>query len=179
MKLDYMVCADLFMTPTAELADIVLPAASWPELNQIAALPTIAGNVVMGQQQCVRIGECKSDEEIFVELARKMNLPVCQESVEEVLDDMLKNGGQKEDFRGLTERGWIHVPQKYRKYETDGFRTPTGKLELYSTRLEAMGYAPLPYYEEPPESPVSTPEVAKYFPYVRTTGGRISVFFNS
>jgi thiosulfate reductase/polysulfide reductase chain A len=179
MKLDYMVCADLFMTPTAELADIVLPAASWPELNQIAALPTIAGNVVMGQQQCVRIGECKSDEEIFVELARRMNLPVCQESVEDVLDEMLKNGGQPVDFRGLTERGWIHVPQKYRKYETDGFKTPTGKLELYSTRLEAMGYAPLPYYEEPPESPVSTPDVAEDYPLVLTTGGRISVFFNS
>jgi len=179
MKLDYMVCADLFMTPTAELADIVLPAASWPELNQIAALPTIAGNVVMGQQQVVRIGECKSDEEIFVELARRMNLPVCQESVEEVLDEMLKSGGQSVDFRGLTERGWIHVPQKYRKYETSGFKTPTGKLELYSTRLEAMGYEPLPYYEEPPESPVSTPEVAADFPLVLTTGGRIPVFFNS
>lgn len=179
MKLDYMVCADLFMTPTAQLADIVLPAASWPELNQICALPTIAGNVVMSNQQVVRIGECKSDEEIFVELARRMNLPVCQESVEEVLDQMLKNGGQKEDFRALTERGWIHMEQKYRKYETQGFKTPTGKLELYSTRLEAMGYAPLPYYEEPPESPVSTPEVAKKYPYVLTTGGRISVFFNS
>jgi anaerobic selenocysteine-containing dehydrogenase len=179
MKLDYMVCADLFMTPTAELADIVLPAASWPELNQIAALPTIAGNVVMGQQQVVRIGECKSDEEIFVELARRMDLPVCQESVEDVLDEMLKNGGQKMDFRGLTEQGWIHVPQKYRKYETDGFKTPTGKLELYSTRLEAMGYEPLPYYEEPPESPVSTPDVAEDFPLVLTTGGRIPVFFNS
>jgi thiosulfate reductase/polysulfide reductase chain A len=179
MKLDYIVCADLFMTPTAQLADIVLPAASWPELNQIAALPTIAGNVVMGQQECVRIGECKSDEEIFVELARRMKLPVCQESVEEVLDEMLKNGKQAVNFRGLTQQGWIHVPQKYRKYEKDGFRTPTGKLELYSTRLEAMGYAPLPYYEEPPESPVSTPEVAKDFPLVLTTGGRISVFFNS
>ena len=95
MKLDFMVCADLFMTPTAELADIVLPAASWPELNQICALPTIAGNVVMSNQQAVRIGECKSDEEIFVELARRMKLPVCTEPVEEVLDKMLKNGGQK------------------------------------------------------------------------------------
>jgi thiosulfate reductase/polysulfide reductase chain A len=179
MKLDYMVCADLFMTPTAELADIVLPAASWPELNEIAALPTIAGNVVMGQQKVVQIGECKSDEEIFVALARRMKLPVCTESVEEVLDKMLKNGGQPVDFRGLTERGWIHMPQKYRKYETQGFKTPTGKLELYSTRLEKMGYAPLPYYEEPPESPVSTPDVAKDYPLVLTTGGRISVFFNS
>jgi anaerobic selenocysteine-containing dehydrogenase len=179
MKLDYMVCADLFMTPTAQLADIVLPAASWPELNQIAALPTIAGNVVMGQQKVVQIGECKSDEEMFVELARRMKLPVCTESVEEVLDKMLKDGGQAVDFRGLTEQGWIHVPQKYRKYEQNGFKTPTGKLELYSTRLEAMGYEPLPYYEEPPESPVSTPEVAKEYPLVLTTGGRIPVFFNS
>ena len=179
MKLDFMVCADLFMTPTAELADIVLPAASWPELNQICALPTIAGNVVMSNQEVVRTNECKSDEEIFVELARRMDLPVCQESVEEVLDEMLKSGGQKEDFRGLTEKGWIQCEQKFRKYEQDGFRTPTGKLELYSTRLEAMGYEPLPYYEEPPESPVSTPDVAKRFPYVLTTGGRISVFFNS
>ncbi len=179
LKLYYMVCADLFMTPTAELADIVLPAASWPELNQIAALPTIAGNVVMGQQKVVQIGECKSDEEIFVELARRMKLPVCTESVEDVLDQMLENGGQSVNFRGLAEQGWIHMPQKYRKYETEGFKTPTGKLELYSTRFEAMGYEPLPYYEEPPESPLSTPEVAEDYPYVLTTGGRISVYFNS
>ena len=157
----------------------MLPAASWPELNQIAALPTIAGNVVMGQQEVVRIGECKSDEEIFVELARRMKLDCCTESVEEVLDQMLENGGQSVDFRGLTKQGWIHVPQKYRKYETEGFKTPTGKLELYSTRLEAMGYEPLPYYEEPPESPVSTPDVAEKYPFVLTTGGRIPVFFNS
>jgi anaerobic selenocysteine-containing dehydrogenase len=127
----------------------------------------------------VRIGECKSDEEIFVELARRMKLPVCTDSVEDVLDQMLKNGKQAVNFRGLTEQGWIHVPQKYRKYETQGFKTPTGKLELYSTRLEAMGYAPLPYYEEPPESPLSSPEVAEDYPFVLTTGGRIPVFFNS
>ena len=76
MKLDFMVCADLFMTPTAELADIVLPAASWPEINQLAGLPTVAANVVLANQKAVRIGECKSDEEIFVELARRMKLPV-------------------------------------------------------------------------------------------------------
>jgi len=179
MKLDFMVCADLFMTPTAELADIVLPAASWPELNQIAALPTIAGNIVLGQQKVVQIGECKPDEEIFVELARRMKLDVCTESVEDVLDGMLAAGGQEVDFKGLTERGFIHVPQKYRKYEDGGFKTPTGKIELYSTRFEAMGYEPLPYYEEPPESPVSAPEVAEEFPLVLITGARNPVYFNS
>ena len=54
------------MTPTAELADIVLPAAFWPEINEVAGLPTIAGNVVVSNQQAVRTYECKSDEEIFL-----------------------------------------------------------------------------------------------------------------
>ena len=63
--------------------------------------------------------------------------------------------------------------------ENGGFRTPTGKIELYSTRFEQMGYAPLPSYEEPPESPISTPKIAAHYPLVLTTGGRISFFFNS
>jgi anaerobic selenocysteine-containing dehydrogenase len=177
MKLDFMVNADLFMTPTAELADIVLPAASWPELDQIVGLPTMAANVVLGQQRSVRIGECKADEEIFVELARRMNLPGCTEPVRDVLDAQLKGLGVT--FEELTRRGFIKPEFKYRKHEERGFKTPTGKIELYSIRLEQMGYAPLPYYEEPPESPVSTPEVAEDYPLVLTTGGRIPHFFNS
>jgi anaerobic selenocysteine-containing dehydrogenase len=179
MKLDFMVCADLFMTPTAELADIVLPAASWPELNQLAGLPTIAANVVLAQQKAVRIGECKSDEEIFVELARRMKLPVGTETVEDVLDAQLAAGKVGMTFDQLKQRGFFQVPFKYRKFEDGGFKTPTGKIELYSTRLEALGYPPLPYYEEPPESPISSPEVARNYPLVLTTGGRISFFFNS
>jgi anaerobic selenocysteine-containing dehydrogenase len=179
MKLDFMVCADLFMTPTAELADIVLPAASWPELNQLAGLPTVAANVVLAQQQAVRIGECKSDEEMFVELARRMKLPVGTEAVEDVLDAQLASGSVGLTFDEIKQRGFVKMPFRYRKFEDGGFKTPTGKIELYSTRLEAMGYAPLPYYEEPPESPVSAPEVARDYPFVLTSGGRIPFYFNS
>jgi anaerobic selenocysteine-containing dehydrogenase len=179
MKLDFMVCADLFMTPTAELADIVLPAALWPELDQVAGLPTVAANVVLANQRAVRTFECKSDEEIFVELARRLKLPCGTEPVEAVLDAQLKAGGLDMTFAELKQRGSVVVPFKYRKYEDSGFKTPTGKLELYSTRLEDMGYAPLPTYEEPPESPVSRPDVAADFPLVLTTGARISYFFNS
>ena len=179
MKLDFMVCADLFMTPTAELADIVLPAAAWPELDQIAGLPTVAANVVLAQQKVVQIGECKPDEEIFVELARRMKLPVGTEPVKQVLDAQLAAGGIDMTFDDLKQQGFIKVPFKYRKYENGGFRTPTGKIELYSTRFEQMGYAPLPYYEEAPESPLATPDVAKNYPLVLTSGGRIPFFFNS
>ena len=179
MKLDFMVCADLFMTPTAELADIVLPAASWPEIDQVAGLPTVAANVVLANQRAVRIGECMSDEEIFVELARRMELPVGTEFVEEVLNSQLARGGLDITFAQLKEKGSVTVPFKYRKYEDGGFKTPTGRIELYSTRFEEMGYAPLPFYEEPPESPISRPEVAEDYPLVLTTGARIPYFFNS
>jgi len=68
---------------------------------------------------------------------------------------------------------------RYRKYEEKGFATPTGKIELYSTRLEELGYDPLPYYEEPPETPMSAPGLAEQFPYVLTTGARSPVFYHS
>jgi len=179
MKLDFMLCADLFMTPTAELADIVLPAALWTEIDQLAGLPTVAANVVLANQKAVQVGECKSDEEIFVELARRMKLPVGTEPVEAVLNGQLKAGGIDLTFAELKQRGFVKVPFKYRKYETQGFKTPTGRIELYSTQFERMGYAPLPFYEEPPESPISRPDVAKEYPLVLTTGARISYFFNS
>jgi anaerobic selenocysteine-containing dehydrogenase len=179
MALDFMVCADLFMTPTAELADIVLPAAAWPELNQLAGLPTIAANVVLAQQKAVQIGECMADEEIFIALARRMKLDACTEPVETVLDGQLAGGGLGVTFDEIKECGFIKVPFRYRKYEQDGFRTPTGKIELYATRFEALGYPPLPGYEEPPESPVSAPDIAKDYPLVLTTGGRIPHYFNS
>ena len=54
-----------------------------------------------------------------------------------------------------------------------GFATPSGKAELYSNVLEELGYDPLPFYEEPPESPIRTPEVAKDYPLILTTGGKI------
>ncbi len=179
LKLDLLVVADLFMTPTAELADIVLPAASWPELTTLAGLPTVAANVIFAQQKAVQIGECKADEQIFIELARKMNLPVGIESLEEVLDAQLASGGSGKTFADLAETGFFKMPFRYGKYKEGGFKTPSGKIELYATRLAAMGYDPLPYYEEPPESPISTPEVAKDFPLVLTTGARIPFFFNS
>jgi anaerobic selenocysteine-containing dehydrogenase len=160
MQLDFMVCADLFMTPTAELADIVLPAAAWPELDQLAGFPTVAANVVVAQQKVVQVGECKPDEEIFVELARRMKLGVCEEPVRDVLNRQLEAGGVGMTFEELVKHGFYVMPMKYRKYEERGF-------------------APLPSYVEPPESPLATPEIAKEFPLVLTTGARIPFFFNS
>jgi anaerobic selenocysteine-containing dehydrogenase len=99
--------------------------------------------------------------------------------VPDVLNAQLAAGGLNITFDELKARGFIKVPFRYRKFEDAGFRTPTGKIELYSTRLEQLGYSPLPYYKEPPESPISSPAVAAKYPLVLTTGARIPRFFNS
>ena len=176
-KLDFLMIADLFMTPSCELADVVLPVAAWPELEQVVGAPYFADDVISVQQKGEQVGECKQDEIIMLELARRLGLPHCDDELHDVLDHMVKPLGMT--FDELAAHGPVHVPMKYRKFEEKGFATPTGKIELYSTALEKFGYDPLPYYEEPPESPLSTPQLAKEFPYVLTTGARIPVFYHS
>jgi anaerobic selenocysteine-containing dehydrogenase len=177
MKLDLLMVADLFMTPTCELADVVLPVAAWPELDQVVAMPYHGEDVISVQQQAEQVGECKQDEIIMTELARRLGLPHCDDDPYAIFDRLVAPTGMT--FKELAARGPLKLPMKYRKYERTGFATPTGKIELYSTALEKLGYDPLPYYEEPPESPLRTPQLAREFPYVLTTGARIPVFYHS
>ena len=115
---------------------------------------------------------------MFAEIARRMNLKVGTEEPTDVYTQQLA-AHVGITFDELRARGFAWQPISYRKYEKDGFKTETGKIELYSLALEKLGYAPLPYYAEPPESPVSTPDVAEAFPYVLTTGARLLSFFTS
>jgi len=178
MKLDFLAVMDIYMTPTAELADIVLPAATWLEVDEIVGLPYVAENIVLAQQKIVSVEEARQDEEIFVELARKMNLPVGTEPAEEIYDEQLGTV-LGTTFEELKRKGFASIPQRYHKYKDFGFFTPSQKIELYSSTMERLGYDPLPYYEEPPESPVSTPEIANEYPLILITGARVGSYFNS
>jgi len=82
-------------------------------------------------------------------------------------------------FEDLLKRGYIVEPMKYKKYEKKGFNTPSGRVELYSTIFKKHGYDPLPTFQEPPESPVSTPELAKEYPLILITGGRNIAYFDT
>lgn len=177
MNLEFFVVTDIYMTPTAELADIVLPAATWPEVDQIVGLPYAAENVVLVQQKVVEIGECKQDEWILTELARRLKLSSGTEPIEDTYNYQLEPLGIT--FRELKDRGYVSLPIRYSKYEESGFNTPSGKIEIYSSILEKLGYDPLPHYVEPPESPISTPELAKEYPLILTTGGRVPGYFHS
>jgi anaerobic selenocysteine-containing dehydrogenase len=183
MANDFICCMDLFMTPTAEISDLVLPAASWLELNEIIAYPAYSANTVLVQKQIVRTHECKSDEEVFCELSKRLGLDWGADKPEDIYNQQLKATGERYpeykdiNFERMKELNYISVPIEYRKYEKSGFKTRTGKAELYCTQLEAWGYDPLPYYVEPPETVFSQPELAKEYPLTLTTGGRSIYFF--
>lgn len=177
MKLDFFSVMDIYMTPTAELADIILPAATWLEVDQLVGLPFVANNVAQVQQKVVEMWECRQDEEVFIELARRLNLESGTEPLEKIFNNQLRPLGTR--FDELKTKGYISAQMEYRKFEKRKFATLSGKVELYSTYLERHGYDPLPSYQEPPESPISTPKIAKKYPLILTTGGRIQHFFCS
>jgi len=184
-ELEFFVYMDFFRNPTAEFADILLPAALWPEIDEVYCMPEFGEQALLRMRQVVRVGECKSDEEFFLELSRRMGLDYGADSLESIyqeqLDEMIRRRPQYQGltFEKLNELGWVEPERTYRNYEKSGFRTPSGKFEFRSTALEQSGGDPLPFWVEPPETPVSDPETARDFPLILTTGGRVQQYFIS
>jgi len=176
-KLEFTVALDLFMTPTTQLADIVLPAATWLEQDDIADLHFIW--CVAARQKVVEIEECWDDKKIFIELAKRIGLKDCfpWNDVREYCDFVLKDTGL--DFEKFTKLGILKGEMQYRKYEANGFPTPSGKFEIASSILDSFGYDALPDYVEPPESPYSAPELAKEYPLIAITGCKVEPFFHT
>jgi len=176
-QVEFMVVADFFLTPTAELADIVLPAATWLEFDDIGDYLFRHGYAFV-RKGIVQVGECWSDHKIFSELGKKLGQEQhWQDDVEGDLDYILEPSGLT--WKQFKEVGYLKGKMKYLKHEKGGFYTPTSKVELYSTIMEKWGYDPLPRYREIPESPVSKPETVKEYPYILTAGARSPVFFHS
>ena len=184
-NLDFFVYMDFFMTPTAELADIVLPAALWPEVDSIFCMPEFGDVAALCMQKTVQVGECKSDEEVFMEISRRMGLDYGADSQEEILNDILKELGNRRpeyagiDFEQFRKLGWIAPKREYYGYKKRGFATETGKFELFSPRLLRAGADPLPDWREVPESPVSRPDLLPDYPLILTTGSRTMPYFIS
>jgi len=178
-KLDFLVVEELFMTPTAELANIVLPSATWLEMDEIVDRSL---NVLSTRRKAIEpVGECWDELKITYEIVNRMGLKFSiwpeLKSYEEYEDFRLTGAGIT--FADLKKKGYVSTPMEYRKYERDGFKTPSGKVELYSSVFKEFGYDPLPNYVEPMESPISTPELAREYPFILITGGRDIVYRHS
>ncbi len=174
-KLDFLAVSDFFLTPTAELADIFLPAGTWLEQDHVADNWKFHG-YVLARKKVVEIGECRQDHWIFMELGKRLGQQ-WWDTIEDSLDWLLEPTGLSwEEFK---EKGYLKGEMKYYKYKEKGFSTPTRKVELWSTVIEKWGADPLPKYTEIPESPFSRPDLAGEYPYILNSGLRTPTFFHT
>jgi len=185
-KLDFVVAVDLFMTPTAQLADVVLPSATFLEKDGLRSwwVPLQSINKAM------TVAECKPDVEINFELARRFDPDFRWQSIHELYDEIIKPAGMT--YKELQAKGWAFPPEghpstPYHRFEKGllrpdrkpGFQTPSGRIELYSSIREEWGLEPMAHYEEPPFTPVSQPELYKKYPLILSTGRRSPVYFHA
>jgi anaerobic selenocysteine-containing dehydrogenase len=178
-KADLVVVNDYYMTPTAALADFVLPAAGTLERSDIGDHYGFESWAIACPKALEPLHERKDDyylwKELGIRLGQKEYWP--WQTMEEALNYRAEPLGIS--FEELSDRYWVNAKRKYEKYEKYGFATPTGKVELYSTIFEKLGLDPLPVYKEGPETPLSNPEMAKKYPFILITGTRFMPMYHS
>ena len=186
LNLEFISVVDLFMSAMAEIADVVLPVAHWLEEDDI--WDEHAGFFIGAVNQVIEPpGEAWSNAKIYLEIGKKVAPQLWPwETPEEMLDYQLRKANMTwKEFSKLGHLATTGKDQRYYKYKTDywvkggGFPTPTGKVELHATVLEKLGYDPLPAHIEPSESYYSKPEIAKEYPLILSTGGRIPFYFHT
>jgi anaerobic selenocysteine-containing dehydrogenase len=190
--LEFSVTAELFMTPTAELCDYVLPATSFLEMSNLATAfeHRPAGKTHLQYRPMVvePLGERRSDTWMIFKLAQRMGFG------KEFWDGDIEAGYAYElEPTGITleqlknSAGGVSQPsppvyEKYAKPNAQGvvrgFATPSKKVELYCHVFAAHELPPLPEYDEPALGPVSRPDVAADYPLL-LTNAKFTTFIHS
>jgi anaerobic selenocysteine-containing dehydrogenase len=180
--LELGVCVDLFMTPTAELCDYVLPATSFLEMSALTTAfehrPDGKTHLQYRPAVVDPLFERRSDTWIIFELAKRMGFTeqFFNGDVETgYAYELQPSGVSLEQLKNAD--GGISLPAKptYEKHakmnkegKPRGFATPSKKVELYCHPFAANGVAPMPEYVEPAVSPISRPDIAADFPLILT-----------
>jgi anaerobic selenocysteine-containing dehydrogenase len=148
----FTVVHDLFLTDTAERADLVLPATSQLEQTDLhKAYGTT--HLTYNAQAIPPLGECKSNWEVMGLLARAMGFaePWLHQTPDEVIEEVLAaTGANDPHFAGITlarlkAKASVPLELSSRTPFADGvFPTPSGKVELFCEVLAQLGHDPVP-----------------------------------
>jgi anaerobic selenocysteine-containing dehydrogenase len=148
----FTVVVEQQLTDTARHADYVFPATT--ELEHLDLFTSWGQEYVsLNLPALPPRGEARTNTEFFRALARRMGYtePWLHESDEEMVKGLLDSrhpylGGVT--YAQLRERGWVRLalPEPWLPFANGGFKTPSGKCELYSRALAAQGLDPLPGY---------------------------------
>jgi anaerobic selenocysteine-containing dehydrogenase len=167
----FAVVLEHFQTDTADYADVLLPATTQLEHED---LHRAYGHlyVMYNRPAIAPLGEALPNAEIFRRLAAKMGVdhPALRASDEEIMREVLATSGDamnKVTLEALRERSWIRldVPAPHLPWKSGTHvPTPSGRIEIRSSAMEALGLDPLPSYIPPHESEERAPELAKRYP---------------
>jgi anaerobic dimethyl sulfoxide reductase subunit A len=145
-RLEFMVVHDHFVTPTARYADILLPATTFWERNDVHTPWAGAGHYAIFMRQAIEpVDECRNDLDICTELARRLGIAGYNDKTEEQwLRELTRDA--IDDFETFRERGLARLPapedavafaKEIRDPEGHPFTTPSGKIEIYAMSLAA------------------------------------------
>lgn len=149
-RLEFIAIADMFMTPTAAMADIVLPVAHQYEINDIGHYG-IGHGIIFARPKVVEPPEeCWPDMKILNEIGKRVSaVELWHEDHEEFLEDVLRPAGLS--FAEFCELGYLKGPSRFKLHMEKGFKTPTTKVELKLSQAGKFKLKALPDYEGMPE----------------------------
>jgi anaerobic selenocysteine-containing dehydrogenase len=144
--LDFLMVIDVVASPDSHYAHLILPACTFLEraehrVNVYQNMPFITL-----RRQVVRPVYGLPDQLIWIKLAKHMGFgkwfpwTTCEEGIDELLGDLGLS------YEKIISRGGLFEYEKrqYRKYRSQGFHTPSGKVEIFSERLKNEDYEPSP-----------------------------------
>jgi anaerobic selenocysteine-containing dehydrogenase len=150
MKLDLLVVADLFKTPTTSIADIILPVATCGEHETVGywSMTAAAAALKAYPKLSDPPGEAWSDAKWINELANRVGLKDdFWDSDNGYIEEMTKPSGL--DWDSFCQQRAIKPGKETRKLEDIVFDTPSGKIELYSEdSIKQFGHTPIPTWKE-------------------------------
>ena len=169
-KLEFLVVHEQFMTPTARFADILLPVTTHFERNDIY-LPYGKGRyAIYSNKVSEPMYECKSDLEIFTELAERLGMSDYNPKTE---DEWLRGFVEESDIPDYDEfkrkgfykfklkEPWVAFKKQIDDPDNNPFTTPSGKIEIYSETLASMDFKKSRYGSYIPPIPEYIPDLAE------------------
>ncbi len=149
-KLDFIAIADIFMTPSASMADIVLPAATHFEFNDIGHYG-LGHGYILARPKVVEPPEgCWPDIKILNALGKALtSAEYWYDDYEKMLDEVLKPSGLS--YPQFAVQGYLKGEAQFQKYLPSGFKTPTGKVELRLSAADKLRLSALPGFSGLPD----------------------------
>ena len=173
MNQELIVAHEIFMTPTAMLADYVMPGDVFSERNHLADSWSWTARLSLSQKSVEPGAEISSSYQFWKDLAKRFDFGnrFPWETIEDVIDHRLSRSGRT--FADFEQTGFMEAQTpEFRKYRKTGFATPSGKVELSSSILQDLGFDPLPYHRE-------GPALTEEYPYAVFSGVREDPFFQT